>query len=204
MTILLLRHCQTDWNLEPARCQGWADIGLNETGRAQARECARALEGRGLQLIVTSHLLRALETAAIVRDELGGDLPMVADPRVAETHRGEWEQRLFDEIVQEDPETWRHYREHPETFRFPGGESLAEQQRRVLAALRDVARDGRRTLIVTHGGSIRLVRGFLRGRGPAGFHDSGIASGAVDEVPDDGLAERISGALAAPAASNAG
>ena len=64
MTILLLRHGQTDWNLEPARCLGWAEVGLNETGRAQARECARALAGRGLELIVTSHLLRARQTAA--------------------------------------------------------------------------------------------------------------------------------------------
>lgn len=201
MTILLLRHCQTDWNLEPSRCQGWAEVGLNETGRAQARACVRALEGRGLQLIVSSHLLRARETAAIVRDGLGGDLPLVADPRFAETHRGDWEQRLFGEIVEEDVLAWHHYRDHPATFRFPGGESLAEQQRRVLAALRDVARDGRRTLVVTHGGCIRLVRAFLNGRGPAGFHDSDTVNGGLDEVPDDGLAERIAAALAAPAAA---
>ena len=58
---------------------------------------------------------------------------MIADPRLAETHRGEWEQRLFARSSRRTPATWRHYREHPETFRFPGGESLADQQRRVLA-----------------------------------------------------------------------
>jgi broad specificity phosphatase PhoE len=199
MTILLLRHGQTDWNREPARCLGWAEVGLNETGRAQAREQARALAGRGLELVVTSHLLRARETAAVVRDELGGDLPLLVDPRLAETHRGEWEQRLFGEIMDEEPDAWRHYREQPETFRFPGGESLADQQRRVLAALRDVARDGRSTLIVTHGGTIRLVRCFLSGRGIAAFHDSSTGNGAVDEVPRDGLVERIGAALAVPA-----
>ena len=72
----------------------------------------------------------------------------------------------------EDAGAWRQYREHPETFRFPGGESLADQQRRVLASLRDVARDGRPALLVTHGGSIRLVRCFLRGRGIVAFHDA--------------------------------
>ena len=70
MSIYLLRHGQTDWNVEPARCQGWADVPLNETGRAQARDRGRALRGRGLELIVTSHLRRARETAAIVREEL--------------------------------------------------------------------------------------------------------------------------------------
>jgi broad specificity phosphatase PhoE len=68
----------------------------------------------------------------------------------------------------------------------------------VLAALRDVARDGRPALIVTHGGSIRLVRCFLDGRGIAAFHDSSTTNGGVDEVPPDGLVERIGEALAVP------
>ena len=199
MPILLLRHCQTDWNQEPARCQGWAETGLNEAGRAQARERARALEGRGLELIVTSHLLRARQTAAIVREGLGGTLPMIADPRLAEAHCGDWEQRFFGEIAEDESEAWLRYRERPEAFRFPGGESLAEQQRRVLAALRDVARDGRSTLVVTHGGSIRLVRAFLSGRGVAGAHDTHTANGDVDEVPEDGLLERLAQTLAEPA-----
>ena len=198
MTILLIRHGETDWNREPARCQGWAETGLNETGRAQARNQGRALARRGLELIVSSHLRRARETAQIVREELGR-LPLVLDPRLAETHRGDWEQRLYAEIMAEDARTSREYREHPETFRFPGGESLADQQRRVLAALRDVARDGRPTLVVTHGGSIRLVRCFLDGRGLAAFHDSSHADGGVDELPSASLAERIGEALAASA-----
>jgi broad specificity phosphatase PhoE len=191
MTLLLIRHCETDWNREPARCQGWAQIGLNETGRGQARDRGRALKGRGLELIVTSHLLRARETAEIIREELGGELPLVVDPRIAETHRGEWETQLFKDIVAEEPETWRRYREQPETFRFPGGESLADQQRRVLACLRDCAADGRSALLVAHGGSIRLVRCFVDGRGIDAFHETRTANGGMDEVASDGLAERI-------------
>jgi broad specificity phosphatase PhoE len=195
VTLTLLRHGETDWNREPARCQGWAEIGLNETGRAQARDQGRALAGRGLELIVSSHQRRARETAALVREELGG-LPLVLDPRLAETHRGDWEQRLFAEIMVEEPVSWRAYREHPETFRFPGGESLADQQRGVRAALRDVARDGRPTLLVTHGGSIRLTRCFLDGRGVAAFHDTKTVNSVVDEIPTDGLEARITAFLA--------
>jgi broad specificity phosphatase PhoE len=191
MTLLLIRHGETDWNRKPARCQGWAEIGLNDTGRAQARALGRALAGRGMELIVTSHLRRARETAELIREALGGELPLIVDPRLAETHRGEWETRLFAEIMLEDAETWRWYREHPETFRFPGGESLADQQRRVLAALRDAARDGRPALLVTHGGSIRVARCFLDGRGLAAFHDMGTGNGGVDEVPGEGLAARV-------------
>ncbi len=131
-----------------------------------------------------------------MRAQLGGELPLIVDPRLAETHRGEWETRLFSEIMLEEPEAWQHYREHPESFRFPGGESLADQQRRVLAALRDVARDGRPALLVTHGGSIRLTRCFLDGRGVATFHDTKTVNSVVEEIATDGLEARITAFLA--------
>ena len=93
--------------------------------------------------------------------------------------------------MREEPDEWRHYREHPETFRFPGGESLAGQQRRVLACLRDCALDGRTALLVTHGGSIRLTRCLLEGRGIDAFHETTTANGGVDEIATEGLAARI-------------
>ena len=202
-TLYVLRHGQTDWNREPARCQGWADIGLNETGRAQARERGRALAGKGIELLVTSHLRRARETAELVRVELaaadGRELPLVVDPRLAETHRGEWQTRRFAEIMREEPLTWQAYRDSPETFRFPGGESLADQQRRVLAAVADVAQGGRPAALVTHGGSIRVLRCFLLGESLAAYHRPAKHDRLVDEVSADGLAERVAQALLQPA-----
>ena len=191
MTLLLVRHGQTDWNREPARCSGWAEVELNEVGRGQARDLGRALDGRGIELIVTSHLVRARDTAEIVHETLGGELPIIVDPRLAESHRGEWETRRFASIIREEPKEWAHYREHPETFRFPGGESLVAQQRRVLACLRDCALDARTALLVTHGGSIRVARCFLEGRGIETFHTGKTINGAVDEIPTEGLPDRI-------------
>jgi broad specificity phosphatase PhoE len=191
VTLFLVRHCQTDWNREPARCQGWAEVELNETGRAHARDLGRAFKGRGIELVVSSHLVRARETAELIHDELGGELPVVVDPRLAESHRGEWETRRFSAIMREEPDLWRQYRDHPETFRFPGGESLEAQQRRVLACLRDCALDGRTSLLVTHGGSIRLTRSYLGGRGAGAFHATTTANGDVDEIATEGLAARI-------------
>ena len=198
MTVYLLRHGETDWSREPARCQGWAEVSLNEAGREQARAMARALPAPRPELIVTSHLSRARETAEIVRDELtaagGGATPdLVVDERLAETRRGSWETRLFSEIIAQEPDAWRDYREHPETFRFPGGESLAEHQQRVLRALGDAARTGRVALLVTHGGSMRLARCFLEGRGLEAFHseDMTIPSGGLLPIDDADLAPRI-------------
>ena len=208
MTLLLIRHGETDWNREPARCQGWADVPLNDTGRRQAREQGAALRERALlggtansgqdpdrgsgagcghgaiDLIVSSHLLRASETAEIIRQELGGGVPLTFDPRLAETNRGRWETRAFAEITASEPQVWRAYREHPESFRFPGGESLAEQQLRVLAALRDAARRAATALLVTHGGSIRLARCFLEGTGIYAFHEVATTNGSVFSITD--------------------
>ena len=135
--------------------------------------------------------MRARETAELLREELGGDLPFIVDPRLAESHRGEWETRRFSSIKREESEAWLRYREHPETFRFPGGESLEAQQRRVLSCLRDCALDGRTALLVSHGGSIRLTRCFLEGRGIDAFHTTKTTNGGVDEIETDGLAARV-------------
>ena len=195
MTLYLVRHGQTDWNVEPARCQGWAEVPINETGRRQTRELATTLAGRGIDLMVTSHLLRATQTTEELRDALrdaeGHEIAVTIDPRLAETFRGAWQGRTFGSIISSEPATWVAYREHPESFRFPQGESLVEQQRRVLAAVRDAALTGRTGLLVTHNGSIRLVRVFLDGMGIEGFHHVKPAEGEVLALDADRLAARI-------------
>ncbi len=141
--------------------------------------------------MVTSHLLRARQTAEELRDVLGHGIPVSIDRRLAETNRGAWQGRTFVAIRRNDPDGWTAYREHPESFRFPHGESLAEQQRRVLEAVRDAALAGRVALLVTHGGCIRLIGAFLDGRGIASFHDQEAPNGAALELDSGGLAARI-------------
>jgi probable phosphoglycerate mutase len=186
-----VRHGQTDWNLEPARCQGWAEVTLNDTGRRQARELGQRLRDAGIELIVTSHLLRARQTAEVLRDVLGHDVPVSVDRRLAETNRGAWQGRTFAAIMAAEPGEWAAYREHPETFRFPHGESLVEQRQRVLKAVRDAAGTGRVALLVTHSGCIRLLETFLDGRGIASFHDQKAPDVAALELEAAGLAARI-------------
>jgi uncharacterized phosphatase len=71
MTFLaLVRHGETDWNLH-GRLQGSSDIPLNSTGRAQASEAVYELEGRRWDLLVSSPLSRAAETADIIGAHLG-------------------------------------------------------------------------------------------------------------------------------------
>lgn len=172
--ILLARHGETDDNVPPYRFQGQRDTPLNDRGRAQARELAERVASRAAPVAAlwSSDLSRARETAEIVGARIG--LEPRLDARLREGWRGEWEGFLFDEVAAADPQRYAAWRapDAEEGFRFPGGESLAEQQARVLAALEDAACEAgaRDVLVVCHGGSIRTVLCREDPRGLAAFH----------------------------------
>ena len=186
--ILLARHGETDDNVPPLRFQGQRDTPLNDTGRAQARELAERVAAHDppIAAIWASDLSRARETAEIVGARLA--LPVRLDARLREGWRGEWEGFLFDEIAASDPQRYAAWR-NPDAeigFRFPGGESLAEQQARVLTCLGEIAVVGPPSpgavLVVCHGGSIRTVLCRDDPRGLAAFHDFEVPNVALVPV----------------------
>jgi broad specificity phosphatase PhoE len=178
--VLLARHGQTNDNLEPLRFQGFTDTPLNDTGRAQARELAlRVAElPDPIRALWTSDLSRARETAEIVGAHVG--LEARLDPRLREANRGRWEGYTFEEIERSDPEEYAAWRRGGAAWRFPGGESLQEQQNRVLAALADIEAAGELpALAVCHGGSIRVVLASRDPRGLDAFHDFEVPNVAL-------------------------
>ena len=88
MKIYLIRHGETDWNLEQ-RLQGATDIPLNENGLELARETAQGLKEVPFDLIYTSPLKRAKQTAEILRGER--DIPLIEEPRIREICFGIYE-----------------------------------------------------------------------------------------------------------------
>jgi broad specificity phosphatase PhoE len=156
--VLLVRHGETDHNAT-GRFQGRTDTPLNDRGREQSRSLARALSGEGLVALYSSPLARARETAEIVGARLG--LEPVYDERLAEAYAGEWQGRLCADLIAEAPDAYAAWRAAEPGFRFPGGESVAEQAARVAAALADVAAGPLPALVVTHGGAIRAVVGAV-------------------------------------------
>ena len=121
---------------------------------------------------------RARETAEIVGARIG--LAPRLDQRLREANRGDWEGRRFIDIEREEPERYAAWRRAGERFRFPGGESLLEQQRRVSDSLDEIHRQGLLpALVVCHGGSIRVTLCSRDPRGLDAFHEFVVPNVAV-------------------------
>jgi broad specificity phosphatase PhoE len=179
--VLLARHGQTDDNREPLRFQGWRDTPLNATGRRQAAELAGRIAGDGIVALWSSDLSRASETAEVVGARLG--LEPTLDPRLREANRGRWEGRLFSDVAEEEPELFAAWMRAGPEWRFPGGESLLEQQQRVAACVEEIRAGGEfPALAVCHGGSIRVMLCLSDPRGLGAFHTFEVPNTAVTAV----------------------
>jgi probable phosphoglycerate mutase len=160
-TILLVRHGETDWNLE-RRWQGWADPPLNDTGRAQAQALAEQLRDTPFDAVYASDLKRAHETAEIVAAPHG--VPVVTDAGLRETDVGSFSGLLHTEVME----------------LFGGertdGETREQHEARVLEAVERIAatHPGERILLVTHGGTIRALHTHAIGEPTEPIENCGV------------------------------
>jgi broad specificity phosphatase PhoE len=146
-TILgLLRHGQTDWNID-LRLQGSSDIPLNDTGRIQASTAAKLIDAQSWDVILTSPLSRARDTAEIVAAELGKTVVIL--PELIE--------RSFGVAEGLDHAAWRKLHESGQEIQ--GLESLDDLRSRTNLLLSLIAKEysGQRVLAVSHGAFIRKV-----------------------------------------------
>jgi probable phosphomutase (TIGR03848 family) len=140
-TVLLVRHGRTSANTS-GTLAGWTPgIGLDDTGRAQARALAARLAMVPLAAVVTSPLQRCQETAAelvAVPGPKGTPRPMpIIDDRLGEARYGDWTGRPIKELAKEP--LWRVVQAHPSAVTFPGehGESMLGMQLRAVEAVRE-------------------------------------------------------------------
>jgi broad specificity phosphatase PhoE len=174
--IFLARHGETDYNAE-RRFQGQSDVPLNARGLEQARELAQAAKAEPLVALYASPIRRARETAEIVGEAIG--LEPRFDRRFAETDCGDWQDRLFADVERESPELWAEWQAGGE-WAFPGGESLEQQQERVIAGLVDVTQAGELpALVVCHRGAIRVALCHTRNENLDAFHTIAVPNGGL-------------------------
>jgi broad specificity phosphatase PhoE len=180
--IYLMRHAQVAY-FEDGRPVEQDTVPLTEEGREQARAAGALLEGIAFHRVITSGLLRTLETARIVaptaEPESWPDLREIEAGRLADIPE--------DEIEQAFVGVWRDV--VPEDVRFLGGETIASLLDRVLPALERMLADPDwdTLLAVLHGGVNRAILSYALTGGRIFLGNFEQAPGCINvlDVGDD-------------------
>ncbi|WP_040338076.1 histidine phosphatase family protein [Candidatus Blastococcus massiliensis] len=175
LTLLLVRHGQTVWNAAGLMQGQTPHVPLTPLGRSQAEAAAEMLTRLSPGALVSSDLLRAVQTAEYCARATG--LPIVRTPALREQGYGILEGRPSRELW--DVVDWADAHWSAE-----GGESLAELHGRVEAYLQDLCADPPADVIalVTHGDTIRAIQAVVAGLGPDAMPAVTPANGSVTRL----------------------
>ena len=163
-TFLLIRHGESQANLKEIFC-GQSDYPLTDTGVLQA-QCTAAFISKNycVKHIYASDLSRAYATAQAIGEATG--VPVQKETRLREIYCGEWEEASFDEMLTRWPEVYPVWLNDIGNCRCPGGESVKDVQKRVVALLDELAaRHADETVVLaSHGCVIRMLLCVLDGK----------------------------------------
>lgn len=153
MKLYCARHGKTDWNgLD--RVQGRTDNPLNEEGLIQAEKLGETCRGLGIDLIISSPMIRAYTTAEAVAKTTGA--PIIVDERLIEQDYGiyEGQHRFCDGFLSNK----RQF-----AYSYPGGESMLRLAQRVYNFLDEVKEkySDKTVMVVCHGGVLRSLNTYF-------------------------------------------
>lgn len=180
--VLLIRHGDVE-GIAPARFRGRRDVPLSALGKRHVKACARRIaRDWKIEALYASPLQRCLKTAA----EIGKATGIESRPLegILDIDYGDWTWRTHEEMVREQPELWRIWRETPDEMRFPGGESLAGMAERASAALRAVTEAAPNACIalVTHDAVVRALAVQSMGLTLRLYHRLTVAPASITEL----------------------
>jgi len=134
-TIMLIRHGDTDWNVEEI-FRGRADIELNEVGIKQAELLAKYLADERIVAIYSSPLKRALKTAEIIASSHHFDI--IGAPELIDFDYGEWQGLSHDTVRQKYKALYDEWLRNPHLVKIPKGESLDDVRKRAISLVNQV------------------------------------------------------------------
>ena len=154
--ITAIRHGETAWNVDN-RIQGQLDVGLNEKGRWQAERVGEALAGEDIDVIYSSDLWRAYDTALSVAKP--HSMGLQTDEGLRERGFGKFEGKTYAEIEATLPEQALLWRTRVPDFAPEGGESLLLFRERVTQCVSQLAANnlGKHIVVVSHGGVMDIL-----------------------------------------------
>ena len=162
---------------------GWLDEGIEPDWVRAAGAVADVLARDPVDSLVSSPLVRAMQTAAPLAARLGR--APVLDDRFGELRVGPWEGYAEDEIAERWPEHWRRWRSEPHALEVEGRETLADLNARVAGALDELfagLSDGRVAVVFTHDAVVRAAVAWALGTGPEIYRHVEVANCSITTV----------------------
>jgi isoleucyl-tRNA synthetase/broad specificity phosphatase PhoE len=157
--VTVVRHGETDWNAQ-GKIQGCeVDMPLNEKGKMQVEELAKTLKAKDFDVILSSDMKRAQESADILAQKLG--LPHVGSWNILrERSCGEWCEWTREEFFQRYPVLNNNESIGVSPFTPKNGESLSAFLQRMEVVQERMLKEfpGKRVLVVAHGGVVHGLR----------------------------------------------
>jgi probable phosphoglycerate mutase len=181
MNVFLIRHGETDIN-RAKQIQGRGiDAPLNEIGRRQALEVARALSDHNFDAVVSSSMMRARQTAEPL---IKNQRPLLSYPELDEMSFGELEGRDFHEIKEEINKIHLQWSSGNVDHRIRGGESPTEVFHRASAKVLELLDELKPENIafVLHGRLLRILLSEWLGHGLKNMHLIRHANGAINHL----------------------
>lgn len=132
LQIVLIRPGSTDYDQE-GRIQGALDVPLNAKGTAEVVQLIGELQGKGIETIYAPVSQPSRQTAEAIAKQL--KIKMKKIDRLQNLNQGLWQGMLIEDVRQKQPKVYRQWQEQPETVCPPEGETLAEADERVRAAM---------------------------------------------------------------------
>lgn len=182
MKIILVRHCETNWNKEE-RCQGVSDLELNSTGVLQAKKLKEYFRDKKIDYVFCSDLKRAMQTL----EEINYDNRFVVSysEKLREMDQGDFEGLSLSYLKDKYSNELKIWRENPEDFRLPKGETLGEVKKRAMTFINESLKslpDDSNVLIVTHNLVIASVLCTISKKQLKYFADFTTQSGSISEA----------------------
>lgn len=168
-SICLVRHGETDWNVM-GKIQGRTDIPLNAKGILQAKECGEFLKGTNWDVIISSPLKRAKQTAEIINTYL--HIPLEEMDEFVERHFGKAEGMTLEERMTAYPDK-----------QYPNQEEILSVEKRVKIGINKIHekyKDGK-VLLVAHGAVINTILSLFSD-GELGYGKTNLVNACISNI----------------------
>ena len=154
--IYLIRHGQSEWNVLN-KIQGQVNTELTGLGRRQGQAIGQRLVNSNINIIYSSDLNRALDTAEIIAKRI--NKPLIISEALREINFGVWEGLTGIDLKKEYKEEEEIWRNSPEKLKLQGAESLEALSERTMKWVNSILEEnkGKNIVIVSHSATLKII-----------------------------------------------